>query len=113
MNFLLKMVIYMTVLHGVHLLLDGMDYSTALAPVGVAFFLAAVGHFADRWVLPLLGNLLSTLAGGSFMVAVIWSSQFLFPGSHVRFPVALLAGAVLGGVEYRMHLDILGRKETP
>ncbi|EGK11051.1 hypothetical protein HMPREF9374_2120 [Desmospora sp. 8437] len=112
MNFLLKVVIYMTVLHGIHLLLDGLDYSTILAPVGVVLFLATVGHFADRWVLPLLGNPLSTLAGGSFMVAVIWGSQFLFPGSHVRFPVALLAGVVLGGVEYRMHRDILGRKET-
>lgn len=111
MNFLLKVVIYGTVLHGVHLLGDGLNYSTIWAPVGIILFLATVGHFADQWVLPLLGNPLASISGGFFMVAVIWGTQFLFPGSDVYFSVALLAGTVLGAVEYRMHLDILGKKE--
>lgn len=111
MNFLLKVVIYGTVLHGIHLLVDGLNYSTILAPVGIIFFLATVGYFADQWVLPLLGNLLASLSGGLFMVGVIWGAQFLFPGSKVYFPVALLAGIVLGAVEYRMHQDILGKRE--
>ncbi|PTX60829.1 uncharacterized protein DUF2512 [Melghirimyces profundicolus] len=107
MNFFLKIVIYAAVIHGVHLLVDGLHYSTLLAPVGLVFLFATVGHVADQWILPRWGNLLSTIAGSSFMVTVIWGAQFLFPGSLVRFPVALVTGAVLGAVEYRMHMDIL------
>ncbi|MFC4077587.1 DUF2512 family protein [Salinithrix halophila] len=107
MNWLLKVVIYATVLHAAHLLIGGIRYSQMLAPMGIVLFLATVGHFADQWVLPRLGNLKSSLSGGVFMAGVIWGGQFLFPGSVVRIWTALLLGGVLGAIEYRMHKDIL------
>ncbi|MDA8351621.1 MAG: DUF2512 family protein [Firmicutes bacterium] len=107
MNFLLKLVIYSTVIHGVHLLVGGLNYTTMLAPMGLVLLFAVTGHFADRWILPKWGNFPATAAGTAYMIAWLWATQFLFPGSEVRFPVAFVTGLVLGIVEFRMHVDLL------
>ncbi|SMO77990.1 DUF2512 family protein [Melghirimyces algeriensis] len=109
MNFLLKVAMYTTVFQGAYLLLGGLNYSTWLVSAGVILFLATVGHFADQWILPRWGNILSTISGGLFMIAVIWGVQFVFPGSEVYFSVAVVIGVVLGIVEYQMHQELLAK----
>ncbi|MDR6225746.1 DUF2512 family protein [Desmospora profundinema] len=113
MNWLLKVVMYASVIHGAHLLVEGFHYSDVLAPTLIVLFLATVGHFADQWILPRLGNPLSSVAGASFITGTVWGGQFLFPGSFVPIPAAVVIGMTLGVVEYRMHRDILKHRQNP
>ncbi|WP_141201718.1 DUF2512 family protein [Paludifilum halophilum] len=111
MNWFLKVVIYTSVLHSTHgVMEDDFRYSTILAPSFIVLFLATVGHFADQWVLPRWGNPVSSICGGSFIAGVLWVTQFFFPGSEVQWWGALFIGGILGAVEYRMHKDLLHAK---
>lgn len=109
MNWFLKVIMYLALIHSLQLLLEEFHYSNALAPVLIALFLATVGHIADQWVLPRLGNPLSSILGSLFIAGTVWGAQFFFSGSTVPLPVAAVIGMVLGVVEARMHQDILRR----
>ncbi|MGI6128151.1 MAG: DUF2512 family protein [Planifilum sp.] len=108
MNGLLKFLLYSAILYGVDFLSAEFHYEPRWLPGLVALFLAIVGHFADRWVLPRTGDPLAVLLGGGFMVFTIWGASFLFPGSEVTLDAALLAGVLLGITEYGMHRLVLG-----
>jgi len=82
-NGLLKFLLYSAILYGVDFLSAEFHYEPRWLPGLVALFLAIVGHFADRWVLPRTGDPLAVLLGGGFMVFTIWGASFLFPGSEV------------------------------
>lgn len=107
MNGLLKFILYSAILYAVDFLSAEFHYEPRWALVPVALFLAVTGHFADRWVLPRLGDPLAVLLGGGFMVFTVWGASFLFPGSKVTPDAALLAGVLLGIAEYGMHRVIL------
>ncbi|PTM56523.1 DUF2512 family protein [Desmospora activa] len=112
MNWLLKIIMYTVLIHSLQWLLPEFHYSHWTATVVVALFLATVGHFADQWVLPRLGNPISSIMGGLFIIGTVWAAQFLYPGSTVPLSVAAVIGIVLGVVEARMHQEILrNRKE--
>ena len=108
MNGLLKFLLYSAILYGVDFLSAEFHYEPRWLPGLVALFLAIVGHFADRWVLPRTGDPLAVLLGGGFMVFTSWGASFLFPGSEVTLDAALLAGVLLGITEYGMHRLVLG-----
>lgn len=108
MNGLLKFLLYSAILYAVDLLSPEFNYEPRWLPALVGLFLAIVGHFADRWVLPRLGDPLAVLLGGGFMVVTLWGAAFAFPGSEVTPDAAMLAGVLLGITEYGMHRFVLG-----
>ena len=56
MNGLLKFILYSAILYTVDFLSAEFHYEPRWLPALVALFLAVVGHFADRWVLPSTGD---------------------------------------------------------
>ncbi len=61
MNGLLKFILYSAILYTVDFLSAEFHYEPRWLPALVALFLAVVGHFADRWVLPWTGDPLAVL----------------------------------------------------
>jgi hypothetical protein len=106
-NGLVKFFLYSAILYAVDYLSAEFHYEPRWLPALVALFLAVVGHFADRWVLPRTGDPVAVFLGGGFMVLTIWVASFLFPGSEVTPDAALLAGVLLGITEYGMHRVIV------
>ena len=108
MNGLLKFILYSAILYAVDSLSVEFHYEPRWLLLLVALFLAVTGHFADRRVLPRLGDPLAVFLGGGFMVFTIWGASLLFSGSRVTPEAALLAGVLLGITEYGMHRFFLG-----
>ncbi|MBO2532448.1 MAG: hypothetical protein CW342_06065 [Thermoactinomycetaceae bacterium] len=111
-NGLLKFILYSAILYTVDFLSAEFHYEPRWLPALVALFLAVVGHFADRWVLPWTGDPLAVLLGGGFMVFTLWGAAHLFPGSEVTPEGALLAGVLLGITEYGLHRLMRGSSSS-
>ncbi|SFS31135.1 DUF2512 family protein [Marininema halotolerans] len=107
MNWLLKTIMYGTVLFAISVFTDSISYRSIWSPAVIVLFFATVGHYADEWVLPRLGNFPSAVLGGCFMIGVIYIAQWILPGWTISVGGALLVGVLLGIVEYRMHMDLL------
>ncbi|SDW75981.1 Protein of unknown function [Marininema mesophilum] len=107
MNWLLKIVMYSTVIFAITKLTGTLSYYSVWVPAVIVLFFATVGHYADEWILPRLGNIRSALLGGLFMAVVTYGAQAILPGFVVSGWGALMVGVFLGIVEYRMHIDLL------
>ncbi len=71
--------------------------------ITIVLFLSTVGYFADLWVLPRLGQVLSLLMGSVFILSTLWFAQFIAPFTEVRLPAVFLASLLMGSVEYGIH----------
>jgi hypothetical protein len=107
MNGLLKFVIYAAILESAPHLLPGAHYQYAVVPFILALFFAIVGHFADRWILPRLGNGPSTVAGTVFMTTFMIVGSIELPYWRISPASAVVIGMIMGAVEWVMHRYIL------
>ncbi|MDN4594283.1 DUF2512 family protein [Polycladomyces subterraneus] len=107
MNGLLKFIIYATILDSAPHLLPDVHYQHTMIPFILALFFAVVGHFADRWILPWLGNGPSTVAGTVFMLSVMVVGSIELSYWWISLGSAVIIGMVMGAVEWVMHRYIL------
>ncbi|MBN2910347.1 DUF2512 family protein [Polycladomyces sp. WAk] len=107
MNGFIKFIIYAAILESALYLLPGVHYQHAAVPFILALFFAVVGHFADRWILPRLGNGPSTVAGTIFMMTVIIVGSIELPYWWISLSSAVIIGLIMGAVEWVMHRYIL------
>jgi hypothetical protein len=107
MNGLLKFIIYAAILESASYLTPDVHYQHMIVPFILALFFAVVGHFADRWILPRLGNGPSTVAGTVFMLSVMIVGSIELPYWWISLRSAVVIGMVMGAVEWVMHRFIL------
>jgi hypothetical protein len=107
MNGILKFIIYAAILESAPYLLSDVHYQHAIVPFILALFFAVIGHFADRWILPRLGNGPSTVAGTVFMLTVMVVGSIELPYWWISLGSAVVISMVMGTVEWVMHRYIL------
>lgn len=107
-NFLFKVLYFPLILFSFPKLFPvGVVYSSWMVPLLLSLFFIGIGLVADEIVLPRFGLVSSTLQGAAFMIVVIWFVQFLFVGTAISVPGAILMGLSIGIGEFFMHTRIL------
>lgn len=107
-NFLFKVIYFPLILFSYPELFPlSAVYSSWKVPLLLSLFFIGIGLVADETVLPIFGLVKSTIQGTSFMIAVIWSVQFLFVGTTISIGSAIIMGLFIGIGEFFMHKRIL------
>lgn len=103
MNFWIKFVVFSLLLRIFDQLFDSVRYAKWEVILLTSLTLTLVGITADKLIVPIFGNLASTLMGYVGITIIIWGIAWLAPGSHVPFKVALLMAVPAAMLEYILH----------
>lgn len=111
-NFVYKLVVFPSIIFLSSFLFPyWISFQNLLPIVSLSGLFLLIGIIADETILPLFGNIKSTLQGFLFMTAVVWLSGWVFPSATVHVWGALIAGTMLGIAELLMHQWILKQRE--
>ncbi len=111
-NFVYKLLVFPAILYGgSRLFPDLVWFGSPLPMLSLAGLFLLIGLVADETILPLFGNVKSTIQGFVFMTAVLWGSPYLFSDVSVSFLGAFLLGLMLGLAELLMHQWILKQRK--
>ncbi|WCK53753.1 hypothetical protein PP175_20895 [Aneurinibacillus sp. Ricciae_BoGa-3] len=113
-NTLYKLVFFPAVLVGMSASMPGiLSFSGVLHLAFVCILLTIIGVLADETILPLFGVETSTIQGAGAIMAILYLSGILFPGSNISVSGAVFAGAALGIIErVAHHFVMLHRRAT-
>ncbi|MGD8191289.1 DUF2512 family protein [Brevibacillus ginsengisoli] len=111
-NFLYKLIVFPSILYGGTLLFpEYVFWGSWLVIACLAGLFLVIGLVADETILPLFGNVKSTVMGFVFMTGVIWLVPLLFQPTCVTLMGALIVGGMLGLAELIMHQWILQQRK--
>lgn len=110
-NFIYKLLVFPTIIYGCSILFpEFIFFGSGIVIFYLAGLFLLIGVVADETILPLFGNVKSTLQGFVFMTGVIWLVPFLFQPTYVSWTGALIVGSMLGLAELMMHQWILQQR---
>jgi hypothetical protein len=79
------------------------SYPSLLPLFATAFLLTCTGLIADRLIVPVFGNLPSTVMGLIGITLIIWGIGCLWPGVHISLTASFLTALPMGLIEFLLH----------
>ena len=101
MNFLFKVILFPLIIY-----LATFSNFVALPPLillVLSTFLIIIGIIAEPIVLPVFGNLISTLMGTFFIIFSLWITPVLTGRGYFKLEAAIVVGVILGIIEFTLH----------
>ncbi|WP_199614510.1 DUF2512 family protein [Paenibacillus alkalitolerans] len=106
---LMKLVATPLVLWLADWMLADVYYPTLTSSLSTGLTLAIIGY-GTEWLMLRRGTLwLTTIVDWAVTAAIVYVSQFMFPGTFVTVMGALLTGGVMAIAEYFMHRYAIDR----
>lgn len=103
MNFLIKLFAFSLLLWTADQWFDDIYYPSWFAVLTTSLALTVTGVVADKRIVPVFGNALSTFAGYFGIALIVWAMAWLLPGSHVRVANAFVISLPAAIMEFFLH----------